>query len=98
MLIILKYKKTKTFVDEGVFTDDRYNTNPNDKTAETPDPNTGAGTIKLQPAKMDYFPDKDDANEGNVTIKGNKDALKITTDGEYENTPSVDYGSGKPHK
>lgn len=92
----IEVQKGQTFVDEGGFSDDRYNTDPNDKDAKTPNPPTGEGTIKLQPAVLDYFPDKDDANEGKVTITGDKDKLKIKTGGEWENTPNVDYGEGKP--
>jgi RHS repeat-associated protein len=95
----IEVQKDQTFVDEGIFIDDRYNTNTKDKKAETPDPPTGAGTIKLQPSVFDHdiFLDKDDANEGNVKITGNKNALKIKTGGEWENEPNVIYGEGKPH-
>jgi RHS repeat-associated protein len=93
----IEVQKDQTFVDEGVFSDDKYNTNTKDKKAKTPNPPTGEGTIKIQPGKFDFYPDKDDANEGSVTITGNKDALKIKTGGELENEPKVDYGDGKPH-
>ncbi len=87
----------QTFIDEGWFSVDRYNIDPNDKNAKTPNPGTGEGTIKLQPGYFDYWPDEDDANEGKVTITGDKDALKITTGGELENKPKVIYGEGISH-
>jgi RHS repeat-associated protein len=89
----IKVQKGQTFEDSDGNT---YNTDPNDKTAKTPNPPTGEGTIKVRPSVFDYNPDKDDANEGKVIIKdGSNGNLNVKTGGEWENEPSVNYGDGK---
>lgn len=93
----IKVQPGQTFVDEGLFSDERYNIDPTDKDAKTPNPGTGVGTIKLQPGNLDYFLDKDDANEGSVTISGAPNKLIITPGGEWENEPDVEYGAGVAH-
>ena len=89
----IKVQKGQTFEDDDGNT---YNIDPNDKSAKIPNPPTGEGTIKIRPSIFDYFPDKDDANEGKVIIKeGENGNLKIETGGEWENKPTVIYGKGK---
>jgi hypothetical protein len=94
----IEVQKSQTFIDEGVFSDNRYNTKREDNNAKIPNPPTGEGTIKLKPGLLSYdsIMSKDDANKGTVTISGDSDSLKISTSGKLGYTPSVDFGEGKP--
>ena len=84
----------QTFIDDD---GNRMNTDVNDKNAKTPNPGTGKGTIKLKCSYWDFYLDKSDANEGEVTITGDKDALEVKTTGDWENNPTIDYGKPISH-